>query len=87
MRIAFHWSLHGESEYTASGDFIQCRRAARMVSGSIHGTGPIRNFDVHPEGERVVVMKTSDTEMPSFGKVSFIFNFFEELRSKVHGQS
>jgi len=55
--------------------------------GQFTARGPNRNFDVHPDGKRIMVMKTPDAETPSISKVSFIFNFSEELRRKVRGQS
>lgn len=42
------------------------------------------NFDPHPDGKRFAVLKAPGTgEVPKVDKVSFIFNFFEELRRKV----
>jgi Tol biopolymer transport system component/predicted Ser/Thr protein kinase len=45
------------------------------------------NFSLHPDGKRIAVFKTSSTESgpPPIKTVSFIFNFFEELRRKVPG--
>jgi hypothetical protein len=42
------------------------------------------NFDLHPDGKRFAVLKAPGTgETPKVDRVSFIFNFFEELRRKV----
>jgi hypothetical protein len=40
-------------------------------------------FDLHPDGKRFAVLKAPGTgQTPAVNKVSFIFNFFDELRSK-----
>ncbi|NDQ57645.1 MAG: protein kinase [Acidipila sp.] len=42
------------------------------------------NFDLHPDGTRFAVLKAPGAgEAPKVDKVSFIFNFFDELRRKV----
>ncbi len=58
--------------------------------GQFTGRGPYSNFDVHPDGKRFVVLKDSAVlkdsvagEAKAVNKVSFILNFFEELRRKV----
>ena len=73
------------AEYTASGDSFNAGAPRQWSPGQFTARGPNRNFDVHPDGKRVMVMKTPDAEMPSISKVSFIFDFFEEIRRKVHG--
>jgi serine/threonine-protein kinase len=75
------------AEYTASGDSFTAGGPRQWSPSQFTARGPTRNFDVHPDGKRVVVMKTPDSEIPAINKVSFIFNFFEEVRRKVHGQS
>lgn len=75
------------ADYTASGDSFTAGGPRLWSPGQFTARGPTRNFDIHPDGKRVVVMKTPDAEVPSINKVSFIFNFFEEVRRKVHGQS
>jgi eukaryotic-like serine/threonine-protein kinase len=46
-----------------------------------------RNFDLHPDGTRFAVLKASaNNQSPPINKVSFILNFFEELRRKVAAQ-
>jgi Tol biopolymer transport system component len=75
------------AEYTASDDSFNAGGPRQWSPGQFTARGPNRNFDVHPDGKRIVVMKTPEAEIPSINKVSFIFNFFEELRRKMHGQS
>ena len=39
-----------------------------------------RNFDLHPDGDRFAVLVADDADVASKrDKVTFIFNFFEEL--------
>ena len=75
------------AEYVASGDSFNAGGPRQWSPGQFTARGPNRNFDVHPDGKRIMVMKTPEAEIPSISKVSFIFNFFEELRRKMHGQS
>jgi serine/threonine protein kinase len=70
--------------YTAAGDSFAAEAPHEWSPAQITQRGPNRNFDVHPDGKRLVVMKTPDNEILSINKVSFIFNFFEELRRRVH---
>src|ERR1700680_4461043 len=42
------------------------------------------NFGLHPDGKRFAVLRTSGKDQtPAVNRVSFIFNFFDELRSKL----
>jgi serine/threonine protein kinase len=46
--------------------------------------GPAPNYDVHPDGKRVLVLKSPDNSSNApITSVSFILNFFEELRHKL----
>ena len=46
----------------------------RYVTG-----GPTRKYDLHPDGTRVVVGSPDATDATVYDKVTFVFNFFEEL--------
>jgi serine/threonine-protein kinase len=42
------------------------------------------NFDVHPDGKRVLVLKApASKEDSAASKFTFVFNFFDELRRKA----
>ena len=41
--------------------------------------GPTRKYDLHPDGTRVVVASPDATGAAVYDKVTFVFNFFEEL--------
>ena len=46
------------------------------------------SFDIHPDGKRFAVLKaTGKGQPPEWNKVSFIFNFFDELRAKLPGKN
>ena len=48
------------------------------------GLGPFTNFDLHPDGKRFAVIKTPGlSEGQPLDKVTFVLNFFDELRRKV----
>ena len=57
-------------------------KATLWVDASFSDRGQgIRNFDLHPDGQRLAIVKGQDSEAQAkVNKVTFIFNFFEELR-------
>ena len=67
--------------YTASGDSFHADKPQPWSPGQFTGRGPTSNFDVHPDGKRFAVLKAPATgETSPVNKVSFVFNFFDELR-------
>jgi hypothetical protein len=69
--------------YTASGDSFHADKPQLWSPGQFTDRGATYNFDLHPDGKRFAVLKTSGTEQNgAVNKVSFIFNYFDELRSK-----
>jgi Tol biopolymer transport system component len=71
--------------YTASGDSFHADKPQLWSPGQFTERGlGFHNFDLHPDGKRFAVLKSSGTEQTAaVNKVSFIFNFFDELRRKV----
>jgi hypothetical protein len=71
--------------FTASGDSFRADKPQLWSPGQFTDRGANNgNFDPHPDGRRFAVLKTPGTEQAAtMNKVSFIFNFFDELRSKV----
>ncbi len=48
--------------------------------------GPLQNgraYDLHPDGERLAVAIPSNQVEEKLDKVTFVFNFFDELRRIV----
>jgi hypothetical protein len=72
------------ASYTATSDSFHADKPQLWSPGQFTNGGTGRNFDLHPDGKRFVVLKAPGSgEVPKVNKVSFIFNFFGELRRKV----
>jgi serine/threonine-protein kinase len=71
--------------YTASADSFNAGKPQLWSPGQFTERGlGVYNFDLHPDGKRFAVLKFPGTEQtPAVNKVSFIFNFFDELRRKL----
>jgi serine/threonine-protein kinase len=70
--------------YIASGDSFRADKPQLWSPGQFTDRGNAYNFDLHPDGKRFAVLKAPGTEQTaSVNKVSFIFNFFDELRRKL----
>jgi len=71
--------------YSASGDSFHADKPLLWSPGQFTDRG-LGNygFDLHPDGKRIAVLKAPGTEQTAaVNKVSFIFNFFDELRRKL----
>jgi hypothetical protein len=83
-RRARHQSYE-RAAYTISGDSFHAEKPWPWSPGlfsirALANTG----YDIHPDGKRVAVLRAPDAGPNSaVNKVSFIFNFFDELRRKV----
>jgi eukaryotic-like serine/threonine-protein kinase len=70
--------------YTASGDSFQADKPQLWSTGQFTERGlGLYNFDLHPDGKRFAVLKAGTGQAPAVNKVSFVFNFFDEIRRKV----
>ncbi len=72
--------------YTASGDSFHAEKPQLWSPGQFTNNGLVAyyNFDLYPDGKRIAVLKAPGAgQNASVNKVDFIFNFFDELRSKV----
>jgi serine/threonine-protein kinase len=75
--------------YAASGDSFRADKPQLWSPGEFTDLGNlgggIFNFDLHPDGQRFAVLKAPDTDeiAAAVNKVTFIFNFFDELRAKL----
>ena len=70
--------------YTDSDDSFHADKPQLWSPGQFteRGIGTY-NFDLHPDGKRFAVLKAPGTEQTTaVNKVSFIFNFFDEIRRK-----
>jgi Tol biopolymer transport system component len=69
--------------YTASGDSFRADKPQLWSPGQFTDRAGSYNFDLHPDGKRFAVLKAPGTEQTAaVNKVSFIFNFFDEIRRK-----
>jgi hypothetical protein len=71
--------------YTAFGDSFRADKPQLWSPGQFteRGLGN-SNFDLHPNGKRFAVLKIPATEQTAaLNKISFIFNFFDEIRRKL----
>ena len=68
--------------YTATGDIFRLENSQLWSPGQFTDRGDnTYSFDMHPDGKRFAVLKVPGREeAPAVNKVSFIFNFFDELR-------
>jgi Tol biopolymer transport system component len=70
--------------YATTGNSFGAGKAGLWSPNQFGSGGPTSNFDLHPDGKRLVVLKApSGVENAPVNKVTFFFNFFEELRRKV----
>jgi serine/threonine protein kinase/Tol biopolymer transport system component len=73
-----------EVTYTAAGDSFRADKPQIWSPGQFTDRGNAYNFDLQPDGKRFAVLKAPGTEpTAAVNKVSFIFNFFDELRRKL----
>ena len=67
--------------YVATGDSFRSERPRPWIEGA---TGAIKQFDLHPDGQRVAAPPLeTDADRPD--TVAFVFNFFDELRRIAPG--
>ncbi|HXW92185.1 MAG TPA: hypothetical protein VEK33_16665, partial [Terriglobales bacterium] len=71
--------------YTSSGDSFHADKPRLWSPGQFTDRSVFSNYSPHPDGKRFAVLKAGngETAPPLVNKVSFIFNFFDELRRKV----
>ena len=68
--------------YAAEGDSFRAEKPRLWSPGRVPAAGRrFRTFDLHPDGQRVAVLKPRTRwPMPSVDQVVLIQNFFDELR-------
>jgi serine/threonine-protein kinase len=69
--------------YVSDGDtFRLTSKPALWSDVSFADRGPLnRNFDLHPDGQRFAVLRTTEQQSGNvIDRVTFTFNFFDELR-------
>ena len=71
--------------YTSLGDSFHADKPRLWSPGQFTSRGNSLNYALHPDGKRFAVLKAGNAETapPPINKLTFIFNFFDELRRKV----
>jgi serine/threonine-protein kinase len=69
--------------YTASDDSFAAGKPHLWSPAHFDARGHLTTFDLHPDGKRFAVLKAPTTEQTVANKLTFIFNFFDELRRTV----
>jgi serine/threonine-protein kinase len=75
--------------YTAEGDSFAAGKARPWSNVQLYDTGSIWNLDLAPDGKRFVVIPRTETagEQKGSAHVTFLLNFFDEVRRRVAGQT
>jgi serine/threonine-protein kinase len=66
--------------YTVEGNSFKADKPRVWSEKAILGRPRQRAFDLHPDGERIAAAIPSDQPEEKLDQVTFIFNFFDELR-------
>ncbi|MFN7935521.1 MAG: protein kinase [Bryobacteraceae bacterium] len=71
--------------YSASGESFRLGAMRPWGKVSVNGLLASRNFDVTPDGERVVVLlnEETDVEAKTPGRITVLLNFYDELVRKM----
>ena len=72
--------------YTATVDAFQAEKARPWSSAQFSSAalGDATSFDLHPDGKRfAVLMPPGRAEAPKVDRLTFVFNFFDELRRRT----
>jgi serine/threonine-protein kinase len=85
------WSSSGKELFFASDDQEIMVVTYTAQSDTFHADKPVlwakgqfTTFDVHPDGQRVAIVRASESQSPTkAGRLAFIFNFFEEIKRVV----
>jgi Tol biopolymer transport system component len=72
--------------YTAAGASFRPDKPQLWSPGQLTERLGYLNYDLHPDGKRLAVLKATAGETPVANQVTFIFNFFDELRRKAQPQ-
>jgi serine/threonine-protein kinase len=73
------------AEYEEKGDSFAPKKPRLWGETRVAGTGTIRNYDVTPDGKRIVAFSRADNEQAPKGsvRITFLLNFFDELRHQI----
>ena len=66
--------------YAVEGDSFRAGKPRLWSEGRYLTRGGNRMFDLHPDGTRFALAPVEQTPGVTQGHVTFLFNFFDELR-------
>ena len=67
--------------YKVQGESFLADKPQLWSEGQLADVGANRAFDLHPDGKRFAVLRLLESQADTkLDKVTFIFNFFDELR-------
>ena len=66
---------------SAEGESFRAGKPQRLFEGPYLSPGGVSEaFEVTPDGQRFILLRPSEQEAGSYNDVTFIFNWFEEIR-------
>jgi serine/threonine protein kinase/Tol biopolymer transport system component len=69
--------------YTYDGRSFNPERPRPWSAVRYATAGPVRKYDIHPDGTRAVVASPDTTGAMVYDRIVFVFNFFDELRRRL----
>jgi serine/threonine-protein kinase len=69
--------------YRIEGDTFHPEPARPWTKASFSAGGPVRKFDLHPDGRRMIAANPDPSGPAPHDTIVLVFNFFEELRRRV----
>lgn len=72
-------------DYMATGDSFTSGKPRLLSDKQLQSISGVLNYDVAPDGKRLAVLPVQDAPAGDTGnaRVTFLLNFFDELRRKV----
>jgi serine/threonine-protein kinase len=67
-------------KYRLRGDAFEHERPRAWAPARYANAGPTRKYAIHPDGKRVIVATPDTTAAAKYDAVTFVFNFFDELK-------
>lgn len=71
--------------YTTSGESIRMGRSVPWTQRELQLRAGIRNFDLHPDGERIALLLNQEDSQGSNNAI-VVLNFFEVIRERLASQ-
>jgi serine/threonine-protein kinase len=69
--------------YQLDGQSFKAERARPWSPVRYAMAGPVRKYELHPDGNRAIVAAPDSTGALNYDRIVFVFNFFDELRRRL----